>query len=231
MVARVLVHLRGERAGRDGADHDALGRQAQGHALGQVDQAGLAGRVGVGLPGVDRDAVDGGDIDDLGQLRACGRLAQHGRERLGQEEGRLHVQVHDLVPAAFGKFVIGRAPGRARVVDEDAQLVFVRRISIDQRLHAVHGGHVGGQRNAVAQLRQLARRLVAGLGLARRDVHARALAHKAFGDHAADTARTTGDKSRAALERKHLLGIHGAVSLMVLKTAPAYARPATPGVA
>ena len=52
--------------------------QPQRHALGQVDQAGLAGGVGIGLLRIDRDAVDGRDVDHLGRPR-LGAALRSGR--------------------------------------------------------------------------------------------------------------------------------------------------------
>ena len=69
VVARGAVHVGGEGARRDGTDHDLLADQLQRHAFGQVDQPGLAGRVGVGFQHVHRQPVDGRDVDDLGWAR------------------------------------------------------------------------------------------------------------------------------------------------------------------
>ncbi len=208
VVARVLVHVGGEGARRDRADHDALVRQPQRHAAREVDQAGLAGGVRVGFLRVDRHAVDRGDVDHLGQVVGRG-LPEHRRQRLRQEEGRLQVQVDHLVPAAFRKFVERRAPGGAGVVDQDVERALVLGVGLDQRLRAVERRHVGRQRDAVAEGRQLLGGLVAGRGLARRDVDARALRQEAFGDHAADAARAAGDERAAALEREESGGVHG----------------------
>ena len=171
VVAGLLVHVRSERAGRDAAHHDVVLRQAQRHAAGQVDQAGLARGVGVGLQRVDRDAVDRGDVDHLG-----GALARSGLQvfvqSLGEEERRLHVQVHHLVPAALGEGLEGLAPGGAGVVHQDVQGGFAACDLRGQRAAAFHGGHVQRQRDAGAQAGELGRRLVAGRGLARGDVDA-----------------------------------------------------------
>ena len=109
------------------------------------------------------------------------RRAQRFRQRLGQEEHRLDVEVHDLVPAAFGKFVELRAPGRAGIVDEDVEL----RLQLDdfggELVAAFDRRNVDRQRDAFAVIggRELLRGRLAGAGLARGDVDLRrALARK-----------------------------------------------------
>ena len=96
VVACGPVHVRLECPRRDRRDVDVILDQLGRHAPGQVDHRGLARGVGIGFPGVDEDAVDRGDIDDLGgPFMAC-RRAQRLRQRLGQEEHRLDVEVHHL---------------------------------------------------------------------------------------------------------------------------------------
>src|SRR5699024_2857524 len=123
VVASLLVHVRGEGTRGDRADDDPLGGQPHGHPLGEVDDAGLARVVRVRLQGVEGEPVDGADVDDLG-LVAAAPVA--GTEQVlglpGEEEGRLDVEVHDLVPAVLGELVEGRTPGRAGVVDEDVEV-------------------------------------------------------------------------------------------------------------
>ena len=75
MIPRNLVHLGSERARCDAAHHDVVLHQPQRHALDQVDQAGLAGRVRIGFLRVDRDAVDRRDVDHLpGRSRGRAQL-------------------------------------------------------------------------------------------------------------------------------------------------------------
>src|SRR6266436_4215147 len=87
-----------------------------------MDYRGLAGSVGIGLHRVDEDAVDRGDVDDLGGLVGGRGGAQRFCQRLGQEEQRLDIEVHHLVPAALREFVELRAPGSTRIVDQDVEL-------------------------------------------------------------------------------------------------------------
>ena len=54
--------------------------------------------------------------------RAALAAAQGRGKCLGQEEWRLNVEVHHLVPAAFRELVEIRAPGRPGIVDEDVEL-------------------------------------------------------------------------------------------------------------
>ena len=118
-------------------------------------------------------------------------------QRLGQEEGALEVEVEHLVPAGCGEFLERRTPGRAGVVDQDVQVRLARRVGRHEAADAGLGGHVGGQRLARAQCRQLGGGGVARRGLARRDVDAGARPQEAGRDHAADAARATGDERAA----------------------------------
>src|SRR5579862_608923 len=118
MIARVAVHVRGEGARRNGADDDIVADEPDRHALGQVDQTRLARMIRVRLLRIDGDAVDRGDVDDLGKFFLARGGAQRAVQRLGEKERSLYIQVHDLVPAALGKLVELRTPGRTRIVDE-----------------------------------------------------------------------------------------------------------------
>ena len=134
--------------------------------------------------------------------------AQGGGQRLGQEERRLEVEVHHLVPAALRKFVEVRAPRRAGIVDEDIELRLALLDLGRQHLDAGHGGDVDRQRDAFAAIgrRKLLRGGLAGAGLARGDVDLRrALREKSGRDHLADAARSPGHQRDAALQRKQIL--------------------------
>ena len=187
MVTCVLVHVGRKRTGRNGADGDAVLRQAQGHPFGQVDQATFAGGVGIGFLRVDRHAVDGRDVDHLGQV-VGGGSGEHRGQRLGQEERGFEVQIHHLVPATFWKLVKRRAQGGTCVVDQDVQGFFMLAVGGHQRRDASGGRHIGGQRNTGAKLGQLGRCLVTRSGLAGGDVDPCALGQETFGDHAANAA-------------------------------------------
>ena len=150
----------------------------------------------------------GGDVDDLGGPLVRGRRAQRLRQRLGQEEQRLDVEVHDLVPAAFRKFVELRAPCRAGIVDEDVEL----RLQLDEfggeLVAAFDGRDVDRQRDAFAVIGggEFLRGRLAGPGLARGDVDLRrALREKTGRDHLADAARPARHQRDAAVERKQIL--------------------------
>src|SRR5699024_12161157 len=89
---------------------------------GQLDHPGLGRVVAVGLKRSGSDTVDGGDVDDLGEVAPRGRGGpQVGRECLCEEEHRLEVEVHDLVPPVLRELVERRAPGGTGVVDEAVQ--------------------------------------------------------------------------------------------------------------
>ena len=167
MVARVAVHVGGERPRGDRADDDVVRDQPQRHAAGEVDEPGLARGVRIGLLRIDRDAVDRRDVDHLRGRRLARAARQRRVQRLRQEERRLDVQVHDLVPALLGELVERRAPGGAGVVDQDVERAFVRRVGLGQRLRAFDGRHVHRQRRRTSpRARQLRGGRVAGVGLA-----------------------------------------------------------------
>ena len=63
-----------------------------------------------------------------------------------------------------------------------------------------HAGHISRQRHTVTQLTQLCSGLVAGGGLARRDVNPCALGQETGGNHAANTPRAACDEGGSALQ-------------------------------
>ena len=137
-----------------------------------MDHRRLARPIGIGLQRVHEDAVDRGDVDHFRRPLGAGRGAQRLVQRLGQEEQRLDVQVHDLVPAAFRKLVELGAPGRARIVDENVELGLALDDLGSELLAAGIGRHIDRQRDAFAVIgggKLLCGRL-AGTGLARGDV-------------------------------------------------------------
>ena len=128
-----------------------------------------------------------------------GRRFQCAVQGLGQEEGRLQVQVDHLVPAALGEFVEVCAPGGPGVVEQDVELIFLGQIGGGQRLDAIQGRHILRQGDALGS--QLFRRLQAGRSLARRDVDlGRPGFEVSLGDHFADAARAAGDQSHLAVQ-------------------------------
>ena len=144
----------------------------------------------------------------LAGLSALAAARKRRRQRLGQEERRLEVEVHHLVPAAFRKLVEIRAPRRAGIVDEDIELRLALPDLGRQHLDAGHGGNIDRQRDAFAAIvgRKLLRGRLARAGLARGDVDlGRALGEKAGRDHLADAARSARHQRDAALERKQIL--------------------------
>jgi hypothetical protein len=145
-----------------------------------------------------------------------GRRAQRFRQRLGQEEQRLDVEVHHLVPAAFGEFVELRAPGRAGIVDEDVEL----RLQLDdfggELVAAFDGRDVDRQRDAFAVIGggEFFRGRFAGAGLARGDVDLRrALREKTGRDHLADAARAARHQRDAAFSENRSLNMRSSIAL------------------
>src|SRR3546814_8804463 len=78
MVARGLVHVRLEGAGRDRGDEVMVLHQPRGEALGEVEDRGLRGVIAVGFPRVETHAVDRADVDHL--CGTVGRSEEHTSE-------------------------------------------------------------------------------------------------------------------------------------------------------
>ena len=122
---------------------------------------------------------------------------------LREEERRLDVEVHDLVPAGFGEFEIVDAPGRAGIVDENVELAFAARQFLDQRLDPLDGGQVS--LNADHLVAQFGAGFLDFIDLARADIDAvDARGEEALDDHLADAAATAGDKRDAPLEAEQV---------------------------
>ena len=118
---------------------------------------------------------------------------------LGQEERRLDVQVHHLVPARFWEIGVVRAPGGPGIVDEDIELVFLAGQLGNQFLDAFHGRNVALDRDD--PVAQFLGRFMQFAALARRDVDAIDTGgEEAFDDHAADPAAPAGHERDAPLE-------------------------------
>ncbi|GFN04741.1 hypothetical protein Smic_32970 [Streptomyces microflavus] len=112
-------HLRLDEAGRDRVDGDAVvGGGARPERADEPDDPGLAGGV-VGLPGVARDARDGGRGDDPAAARDDARLEQ----LVGGAEHAVQVDLDHRCPAVGGHVGEAAVAGDARVVDEDAEPV------------------------------------------------------------------------------------------------------------
>ena len=126
------------------------------------------------------------------------RLAGEGRE----EVGALHVGVHDHVEGALVELVDGTVGGvRARVVHEDVDAAELRLGARDEGAQLLHAAHVGGHREgAAAEVAHGRRRLLEGLGLARREHDVGPVLGEAEGDGAADAAARAGDDGDLAGE-------------------------------
>ena len=125
--------LRGVRHSRTDAVHgDARGRQLQGQALGEADDAALGGRV-VGAVSGPLKASAGGDADN-----AAASLLQHlRRHRPAAQERPEQVGADDPLPFALGH-VLHRARGvDAGVVDQDIDLAETVEAGLH---HGVDGG-------------------------------------------------------------------------------------------
>ena len=113
-------------------------------------------------------------------------------------EWSLQVQVHDLVPALFGKVFEIRHPAGAGVVHQDMQLRFPSTDFRRQFQYAFEGPQVVRDGDALTGLGQLGGRLLNDTRMARGDIDAHAGAHQRLGDHAADAPGAAGYQGDAA---------------------------------
>ena len=137
---------------------------------GELVQAGLAGRVGVGR-GFARQAqpVDAADVDHPG--RGCRRYRPPRAAAGTPGSGRRppEVEVDDLVPAVRGELLQGAAPVAAGVVDQDVDALFETGRPPRPAAGTPPRGTGRRHRQHGAEL-EAAGRGVARLGLARADV-------------------------------------------------------------
>ena len=110
-------HRRGDLAGRDGVDRDAVLPELERHDLGEQAQPALGGAVGGRLR--QRDVlVDRGDVDDP----ARGSRVDHDpRGLLRAQEGPGEVHVEDVLPVLERELEKRRALADAGVVHEDVE--------------------------------------------------------------------------------------------------------------
>ena len=174
------------------------------HALGQMHQARLAGRIGVRLLHIHRQSVDRGDVDHLGQFVLAACSLQRLMQRLGQEKRCLDVDIHHLVPTAFREGREIFAPCGAGIVDQNIEARFAREITRRQRFGTSRTRDVAGQRDACTKRRQPFRRRLAGTRLARCDVDLGTGLDETFSDHLADATRPARDQCGAAFDGKQI---------------------------
>jgi hypothetical protein len=143
-------HLARVEARRDGVAEDVPRAKLDGQVLGQVDDGGLGGRVGVGgvvAEGADADPRHGRGHDDAGGIIDAGVASEQGLELLHGVEDALDVQIHDFLEGRVRVRFESLAPGRARVGEEDVDVVgrpgYLGRQAFDLR----HLGRVGRDRD------------------------------------------------------------------------------------
>ncbi len=172
---------------------------------------GLRGRVRIGLERRHADPVDGADVDHPGRVLLGSRLAKQGHQELGQVEDALHVEGEHALERGLVELLEGRAPGGAGVVDQDVEGADPTRQLLGQTAAPVLGGQVGRQRRTGPVGRERGGDLVAGVGLARRDVDGGAGVDEPLGDHPADAAGPPGHQRRLALDGEEVRAAHGAI--------------------
>ena len=122
---------------------------------------------------------------------------------LREEEGRLDVEVHDLVPAGFGEVEIIDAPGSPGVVDENVELAFAARQFFHQRLDPVDGRQIA--LDADHPVAQFGAGFLDLVDLARADVDAvDARGEEALDNHLADAAAAASHQRNAPLEAEQV---------------------------
>lgn len=121
---RLRHHLALKRPARQRVARDAPRAEVARQHPAQVVQARLARRVGKRLERGHLEAVDGADVDDARRVERAGVGAglEERRQELGDCEDALEVERQDAVPGRVGVLVVRRAPGGARVVDQDVEL-------------------------------------------------------------------------------------------------------------
>ena len=148
-VSRRFVHFGSKCAGRNSCYQNAVFNQPCCEALGQIDDGRFGRLIAVGLPGVQAQAVNRGDVNHFGGLLGRGVGFEQVVHGLGEEEDGFHIQVHHLVPACFGEGLKRLTPGGAGVIDQNVDAVFVFRHGCRQCLAAFDCGNVLRHRNAV----------------------------------------------------------------------------------
>ena len=114
VLAQVIGVGRGNVPRCDGVDVDATGSPLVGEGLGEPGHGRLGGRV-AGDVDPALEAEQRGGVDDL----AAASLEHRATHLTGQDEGRTHVDVHDVVEVLVAVLGHRGAPDGAAVVDQD----------------------------------------------------------------------------------------------------------------
>jgi hypothetical protein len=142
----------------------------------------------------------------LPMLITRARRLEHRQERPGQVERRLEVEVDDLVPGRGREVCQVRAPGGARVVDQDVH-AFLGLADLGRQPEAfLLPRQVGRKRDHPAECGELGYRGVTRGRLARADVDRRAGLQQAAGHHQADPAGPARDDGNLAGEIEQVQG-------------------------
>ena len=183
-------HIRGDEAGSHRVDGDVPAGQLLGEALGQADEARLAGGI-VGLACVAPQTHHAAQVDDaaiaLAHHPACGLLAA--------EERTLEVGVQDGIEVLLGKAEDEVVAGDARVVDENIHPAKGVHCLFEQLLAALGSGDVGlhGDGLDAKLFAQCGSLGGSGLSVAVVDHHVAALLCQCDTDSPADAPASAGD--------------------------------------
>ena len=101
-----------------------------GQRTAEMVQTGLARTVGEGLERGHSQAIDTANVDDARRIVRSRRLLQEGSHQLCEIEDAVQVEGENAGKGLGGILVVGGAPVRAGVVDQDVELCkTTRRIS------------------------------------------------------------------------------------------------------
>src|SRR5438552_2279919 len=203
-----LENVRQDRAGPDGVDPDAVGRERKRHHLGQLIDAAFRHAIRRVIGDRD-DRVDRADIDDAARLLAGLDLRHHApRRRLADEKRALEVHAQNAVEVGFRQIEeIGRVDD-AGIVDKDVEIAERAAGFGDHALGFCRVPDVGGKEASVAEV---ACGSLAGGGV---DI----------GDREPDAARGASD------DRDLVLQPHAALRVSLEGSTPAHVVPALRGM-
>jgi hypothetical protein len=85
-------------------------------------QAGLAGTVGKSLKGRHSKTIDAANVDDARGVVRSRCFLQERSHKLGEVEDAVQIEGKDTGKGLAGVLVVGGAPVRTGVVDEDMKL-------------------------------------------------------------------------------------------------------------
>lgn len=105
----------------------------------EVVQTGLAGTIGEGLERGDTEPVNAANVDDAGRVIRGRCLLQKRSHKLSEIEDPVEVEGEDSSESGGRILVVGSAPVRTGVVDQDVELC---RVVVCVSISLVSSDHV-----------------------------------------------------------------------------------------